>query len=358
MNNCEDIKTLIDDYLAGEITLRNLNRLQQHVENCEYCLALMEIHCEVTDEDESMPMASDSQLAQMRARVIQQVEKDNRQNLAQESNIREVVITQPTNVHSLEEKPAARQQRKNWHYGFAAAAMLMVAIMVGRWSTNLDGTSTSLQYAEQPVMQGKGLEDDSALINQLTRYASMKPASQDLTQQYWDAPVSYANVSFGQVRGNSMELGFDVCRRVDMMTSRDSAIAKEVMLHAILNPTSLGGKFRAMQVAATTMDNRLVEALILTLHNDEALAVRIEAFSILSGLPQNETIERAFLMTLQKDSAVKMRLMALKQLSLSESLGADILLETIRGGSEESSAALIHALQQKSVRPKAKPNDV
>lgn len=359
MNTCKQAKSLIDQYLAGEITLRNLNLLQQHVASCEYCRALLEIHFEVTNEDESIPMASDSQLDTMRAKVMHQLavheQREKRaappansipnsntgNNTSSDTSTETHLDSHTATVHTLPRLP------KTWRYGFATAAMLMVAVLVGRWSVTIDLDPLTNQLAGPGVLQDEGLLNNQALIDQLTRYASLQRAGQNLRDDYWDTPLTYANVSFGQLSGNTLELGFDVCRRVDMTAAADSAIAKEVLLHAILNPTNLGGQFKAMRVAATTLDQRLVEALILTLHNDDALPVRIEAFTILSRLPKTDTIEKAFLATLQQDQAVKMRLMALKQLSQDDKLGTDFLLETIQSGSQDNSAALIQALQQK-----------
>ncbi len=358
MNNCEQAKLLIQDYCCGEITLPNFAELRSHIDSCEYCRALIEIHFE-TSSEESMPMVTDLQLQNMRSKVMQQIAKsdpDQHLEAFQENELSDKMKVARFNqtITSLSKhstgmnksSPGRSRFSKFMAYGFATAAMLMVAVLAGRWSVTFEQSLLLNQVAGQDILQGDGLLNNNVLISQLRRFASSQNTGQNLQEDYWNTPVTYTNVSFDTFVGNNLKLGFDVCKRVDMTAKPDSGIAKQVLLHAILNPTTLGGQLKAMQIAATTHDKRLVEALTLTMHNHPALPVRIEVLSILSRLPLTDVIEKAFLTTLREDSAVTMRLMALDYLSQYNNLRNGILLETIQQGSQNSAAALIQALQQ------------
>jgi hypothetical protein len=324
MSNCDQVKLLIEAYFTGEISLSNFKILQQHVGSCEFCRALLEIHFDTTSDDQSIPMPTDFQLEEMRSRVLEQIAKET-------------------------EKPASNvypfpQYLKFWNHGLGIAAMLLIAVWVGRWSANIEPGLEAIQTVATNSSGDRELLDQQSFIEQLTHQASNQSPHGNIQDDFWDSPIFYSNVSFGRYADQKINLGFDVCRRIDMKAAPDSHIAKEVMLHAILNPTTSGGQFKAMQVAAITQDERLLEALILTMHNDEELAVRIEAFSILAKLPQSDVIENGFLQTIREDKSIKMRLVALKQLSKSNQFSPETLLENIHSGRNENSAALIQAL--------------
>ena len=69
--------------------------------------------------------------------------------------------------------------------------------------------------------------------------------------------------------------------------------------------------------------------MVMLLHTDPSLAVRLEALNTLSSYPRDEVIQIAILKTLQRDQSVQMRLSALDLLA-SRSVNPQIIQETIK----------------------------
>jgi hypothetical protein len=132
-------------------------------------------------------------------------------------------------------------------------------------------------------------------------------------------------VSVRPAGNGNLDLSFDVCRRVGLVAPKDSPIATEVLMHAILEPSALGSRITAMELTGEILDPKLREALIYTLHKDPDLAVRTEALSVLGRYPYDSDIQDALLTTLREDAEVQMRLLALEYLS-----GKKVNMETIR----------------------------
>ena len=101
-------------------------------------------------------------------------------------------------------------------------------------------------------------------------------------------------------------------------------------MHAILEPSGVGSRMKAMALAPEIMDPKLKEAVIFTMHKDPNLAVRMEAMSVLSKSPYDAAIQKAYLTTLREDQEVQMRLQALEFLA-----GKRVNKNTIRMAIEE-----------------------
>jgi hypothetical protein len=185
-----------------------------------------------------------------------------------------------------------------WRFHPAASMAAMViliagAALLGRWST----PARTL--------------DDSLLLQAISRQANQQAELGD----YWDAPLSFANVTARQKPSGRLALSFDVSRHVEVLTPRSSALAREVLLHAIIEPSSMGSQFGAMELTPEMSDARLKEALILTMHDDPDPTVRLNALDVLSRYPYDLRTQQALLRTLGRDQEVQMRLLALEQLS-------------------------------------------
>jgi hypothetical protein len=142
------------------------------------------------------------------------------------------------------------------------------------------------------------------------------------------------------VAGDRVDLSFDVCRHVNMVTPANSPVAKEILLHAILSPAPMGSRMKAMELAPASMDLKLEEAIVFTMHNDPDLAVRLEAMSILTRVPYNNSVQEALMTTLREDESVQMRLLALERLA-EKQVTMEILKKAIDESNMESNPALI-----------------
>jgi hypothetical protein len=287
MKNCQEFQELLQSYVAGEISPSGLEELHEHCRTCVDCADLMEIHAQLADRGASAREPDQNEFANMRAAVLGRIT----------------------------ENPAVWTKRRRWwHVGRntrlrpvwavpLAAVLVVISVLAGRWSV-----------PAAPL-------DDDALLREISRHATKQAGLID----FWETPYTYTNVSARPAGDGKLDLSFDVCRRVNMVTPMDSPLASEVLLHAILEPSALGSRIKAMELTGEILDPKLTEAMIYTLHNDPDLAVRTEAMSVLGRYPYDADIQDALLTTLREDTEVQMRLLALDYLS-----GKQVNMDTIR----------------------------
>jgi hypothetical protein len=284
MKECKDYQGMIQRYIAGEISPADLDSLYHHCQSCPDCGQLWEVHSNLAAAGEELPQPPEDGLLTMRANVLAQITRDERVQGTQTGarRIRWWDLGAQLRAH-----PAAA-----WP---VAAALAVVSIVAGRLSVS--GPETG----------------ESGIMREISQQASRQEGLID----YWDAPLSYSNVDARPVEGGNLDLSFDVSRHVRLVTPMDSPVASEVLMYAILEPSAVGSKMKAMAVAMAPeiMDPKIKEALIFTMHYDPNLAVRMEAMSVLSKSPYDAVIQKAFLTTLRGDGEVQMRLQALEYLA-------------------------------------------
>ena len=106
----------------------------------------------------------------------------------------------------------------------------------------------------------------------------------------------------------------------------------------------MGTRIKAMEIAPTTMNPKLEEALVFTMHNDPDLAVRLEALSVLTRVPFNDKVQEALMTTLRRDDSVQMRLLALERLAENR-----VRIETLRRVIDESNMESNPAVMQHAI---------
>jgi hypothetical protein len=100
-----------------------------------------------------------------------------------------------------------------------------------------------------------------------------------------------------------------------------------------------------MELSAENLEPKLKEALVLAMRNDQSLAVRLEALSILSPRLTDPDVQTAVLATLRDDESVQMRLLALDALA-AHSVDRRRLREAIREKERPGDEALMVRLAQ------------
>jgi hypothetical protein len=289
MKECKDYREMIQSYIAGEISPAGLDSLYHHCQSCPDCGQLWEVHSNLAAAGEELPQPPEDGLLAMRTNVLAQITRDERgrEERAQGTQTWARRIRWWDLGALLRAHPAAALP--------VAAALVVVSIVAGRLSVS--GPETG----------------DSVIMREISQQASRQAGLID----YWDTPLSYSNVDARPVEGGNLDLSFDVSRHVRLVTPMDSPVAREVLMYAILEPSAVGSKMKAMAMAMAPeiMDPKIKEALIFTMHNDPNLAVRMEAMSVLSKSPYDSDIQKAFLTTLRGDEEVQMRLQALEYLA-------------------------------------------
>ena len=307
MKKCEDFHAILRNHLTGEALPDELESLQTHCRSCSDCRALMDLHLQLAQAGEDMPVPREADLQNMRAGVLAQISR-NRAGRARRSSERWRHLGAMVRLRPAFALPIA-------------VVLILGAVFLGRWSTTF----------------GPARFDDQRLLGEINRLASRQVG----LDGYWDTPYSYSNVSVRPVNGVDVDLSFDVSRRVRMRTPSDSPVAKEVLLHAILSPAPLGSRIKAMELAPGTMDPKLKEALIFALHRDPDLTIRIEALSVLGRYPYDPGVRDAMLTTLRLDHSVQMRLLALERLA-----DRQVKLETLQQAIGESGVGSNRAVMQ------------
>ena len=132
---------------------------------------------------------------------------------------------------------------------------------------------------------------------------------------------------------------------VQLVESAQSDIAREVLVHALLDPSSIGSRLKAMTYAADAAEPKVVQALILALRHDDNLAVRLEALALLTDHLDAPEVESAVLATLRDDESVQMRLLALDSLA-GHSVDRERIRQVIETVERPDDAALLVRLTE------------
>ena len=306
MSKCNKFKTLIQNYVSGEIAPSELDSLHKHCSSCADCRALLDLHIEMSELGDSIPQPQEPDFQAMRDRVSSQILRDRQRHRSGSSlwDLTALFRLRPVTALSV------------------MVILLVTAVFLGRWSVG---------YPFQRVQY-----NDNMLMNAI----SMQASTQQGLDNYWDAPFSYSNISARPVAGGKVDLSFDVCRRIRTVTASNSPLARDVLSQAILNLAPLGNRMMAMEMVSSSMDPKLYEIIIFAMHNDPEPAIRMEALSILTKEPYNNRLKEAFMTTLRQDKSVQMRLLALRHLAANK-VGTNILQRIIHEANMESDPAVM-----------------
>jgi len=311
MTECPRTEALIRGLVSGELTREEVEALRRHAETCEGCRAVVEIQQELLREaaEAEEPTSADFQV--MRMRVLSglpgRTGATGRWNFARDA------------WAFLRMHPTAA--------AFALLVLLGAAGAAGRWSA-------------------RPAELSEAMLLRTVRQQASRDVGIDGA---WDEPVSCSNVAVRPAGGDRLSLDFDVSRHVRLTTSRDSDLARELLAQAILEPSPLGQRLKAISFGREIMDRRLREALILALREDPELAVRLRALEVLVRYPFDESVQQALLHTLKEDSSVRLRLLALDFLAAKQ-VDGETLRRTIEAGDLASNdAVLFRAAELRSI---------
>jgi len=327
MSECEQIEHLIEAYLAGDISGEDLETLKQHSGSCGDCRRLMELHCELLGTPAEVPLPPEEDMSAMRSAVLKRV------GMAEHAG----------RSRSLKRNRFAGQKGKYpWFFWnrWAALPGLRPALVTG-FAVVLIALGFTLGRLGSGQVSGPQEFDDDMLVEEMVRQASLERG----LEGYWDSPFIYSNVDVRRRNGEVL-LSFDATRHVDVATTLDSPLAREVLVHAMIESSPMGSRFEAMAVAGGSsgfgeMDGRLREAMVFVLLNDPSLPVRLRSLEILSRHSADPVVQDAMLTSLSQDPSVQVRLLALETLA-SRHVSPDVIRDAIGDTPDESGRAVLY----------------
>lgn len=311
MSDCREHEPALAAYIHGDGDETSLGPLLVHCRTCGDCRRLLELHRDLVDlgarSDEPDAAAFDA----LRARVIDGVAARRGAGNARWS------------ARWLRLAPAT--------YRVAAAAAVVVLVFVVGLATGrtLSGGDVSVR----PVANGNGT------TSRMLAAINVDAASNRQLSDVEESRFTYSNVGFRRVDADRVALDFDVSTHVHLVEPEESEIVREVLVQSLLNPSSTGTRLKAMSYAAGAVDPKVREGLVFAMRNDENLAVRMKALTILSDRLHEPQVENAVLSTLRDDESVQMRLLALDYLA-AHSVDRDRIRAVIRESERPGDEAL------------------
>jgi hypothetical protein len=302
MSECPRSRELIEAIVEGMSASEIAATFETHAATCRECGSVLAAHRELERMGADVAEPSEADFAAARASVLTALgpRSERRATGGFWRELATLVRARPLGA------------------GAVAAVVLAAGALLGRASTT------------PPML------DDAMLLRAMTDEARGAHA----VASYWDGRFTYSNVSVRPAGGDRLSLRFDACRHMEVVTTRESALAKEVLLHAIVEPSPLNTRLEAVALATETGDRTLREGVIIALHHDPELAVRLAALETLGRVPFDDTVRAALLRTLGTDPAVQMRLEALEMLEAKQ-VSADLLRRTIVDAGLETDPAVL-----------------
>ena len=289
MSDCARYESLIERYLASDLDPKGMSDLLAHAAGCEGCRRLLALHGELERAGSAVPEPDEADLERRQVRVLAGIQR----------------------------RRALRPLR-----AAAIAAGLILPFGVG-------------------VLFGRALPQKTRWMDALHAEASANRGLSDVE----DSPFNYSNVSYRRLGDDRVALDFDVTTHLTTVESKDSPLVREVLVQSLLNPATVGERLKAMSFAAGGLDPKLEKAVLFALRNDESLAVRLAALTILVGRLDDEEVRSALIATLRDDPSVQVRLAALESLA-SHRVDPKQIREAIRERPEPGNEALVVRLAE------------
>lgn len=286
MSGCPHVQNTIRALVLAQASPSEREALLEHAGTCPECGQVSNIHTELTRAAASAAEPSASEFAVARMNVLIRAEE------------------------RAEHRDSRGFLRNAWRLAAAQPAGAVLVLL-----------SLGLGALVGRLSVGPSVISDELLLRAIQAQAE---ASIGIAG-FWDAPLVYTSVVARPVADDRVALSFDVSRHVDFVTSRESKVAKDVLVHAILDPSPMGARLQAIGLTEEIIDPKLRDAVIFVLHHDPSVAIRLEAIVALAEYPFDTTLQEALLMTLTRDVSVQIRMQALDLLR-----SHDVSPETIR----------------------------
>jgi hypothetical protein len=302
-------ETTIEGYVSGRLDETDLGPVLAHCRECRDCRGLLELHRDLAALAVDRAEPDETEFESMRGRVLAQVSRD-----------------------AGGERPVSSGGGfavRGWHVaaGLAAALLLFVT-----------GLSVGRGLASWPFA-AEATHGNGRLTSRLVRAIDEEAASNRVLSDVEDSRFTYSNVAFRRVGADRLAVDFDVTTHVALEEPIDSELVRELAVQALLNPSSVGSRLKALRYASDAMEPKVIEALIFAMRRDENLAVRLQALTVLSDHLALPEVEDAVVERLRADGSVQMRLLALDTLA-GHRVAPERIRELIENGEGPGNAAL------------------
>jgi len=321
VSECERFEPTIQAYIAGDLHDTELGPLLAHCRDCKGCRHLLELHRDLVGLASRAPEPKGAVFDALHARVLGEVDRQERTSPSDRVEFPVRAIPWYVPAGNFPRAAAALA---------AALLLFVVGLSTGRVLSERGGTP-----ANGGVTNGNG-----GVTNRLIKAINADAISNLELADVEDSRFTYSNVSFRRLDGSRVGLDFDVTTHVQLVEPVQSEIVREILVHSLLNPSTVGARLKAMSYAAGAIEPKVQEALIFAMRRDESLAVRMKALTILSDQLVEPEVETAVLRTLRDDESVQMRLLALDYLA-AERVDGDRIRETLERSDRPGDEALM-----------------
>lgn len=265
MSDCARFESMIERHLASDLNPQGAAELFAHAGSCEACRRLLAIHGDLAEAAATVPEPDEAELDLRQDRILREIRR--------------------------------RRARHPLRVAALAAGVILpfaVGMILGRAlpGRTAGGASSRLMDA---------LHDEAASNHGLTDVEN--------------SPFTYSNVSYRRLDDDRVAVEFDVTTHLTTVESTRSPLVREVLAQALLNPSSVGERLKAMSFAAGGLEPKLEKAVLFALRQDESVAVRLAALTVLVGRLDDEEVRSALMAALRDDPSVQVRLAALESLA-------------------------------------------
>jgi hypothetical protein len=324
MNRCTDFETLVERLLADDIGDADRDRLLRHAESCDECRQYVDLHHRLLGPELDFGLPSDDELATMRSSVLREIRTREAAETATEGGLLATF--------------------RSW-FGAQVPAGAVVAAMALVLAVGLFAGSRMAPVGAVPAVVEVAGGDE--VLARLTEQARANRGLADVENSPW----MFTNVSFEEQAGGELAMTFDVTRHLEIRRGAQDPLVKELLVHSLLDPSSVGGRLEAVNVASNVIDPKVKEALIVAVLDDTSNAVRLRALELLAKYNDDPDVQGVLLAVLTDEESVQMRMRALDALAASDLSGERFgeAIENIRR--EGDDALLVRAARWAPVRP-------
>jgi len=286
MDDCTKLFNQIADLRLRQLGDEDQTELFAHLATCRECRDLMRFHEDLSGAGGEFGEVDSEALTGVRMRVLDEIRS---------TEVAMPAVAKPVAFWSVDRSRL-----------LAAAAALFMAIggfAAGRIAAGVSPTGGDLLVAT--------LEDGAQDHRRL--------------RDVEDSPNIISNVAVRSVGEGRLAMSFDVARHLEIERPIDDPLVNEVLVHAILDQSSMGSRLKAVSMAASAENGKVEEALVFSMLDDPELPVRMRALEILADRPISEGVERGLMKVLRHDESMQMRLLAIEVLANGDAGGQRVL---------------------------------